>query len=123
MGLRQAKEFLFTSGWLNAQDAWRLGMVNHVVPPEKLADFTLALAANIAKKPSFALKLAKEALNAAQDAQGRVSAMQTAFALHQVTHAHNTQRFGMLLDPTGMPRMTGGAMRVPAVNESETSVQ
>ncbi|MCY1358251.1 1,4-dihydroxy-2-naphthoyl-CoA synthase [compost metagenome] len=106
MGLRQAKEFLFTSGWLGAQDAWRMGMVNHVVAPDKLAEFTLALAANIAQKPMFALKLAKEALNAAQDAQGRVSAMQTAFALHQVAHAHNMQRFGMLLDPSGMPRMT-----------------
>lgn len=123
MGLRQAKEFLFTSGWLNAQDAWRMGMVNHVVAPEKLADFTLALAANIAQKPSFALKLAKEALNAAQDAQGRVSAMQTAFALHQVTHAHNTQRFGMLLDPTGMPRMTAGAIKKPTVAASESSVE
>lgn len=123
MGLRQAKEFLFTSGWLNAQDAWRMGMVNHVVAADKLADFTLALAANIAQKPMFALKLVKEALNAAQDAQGRVSAMQTAFALHQVTHSHNMQRFGMLVDPSGMPRMTAGAIKKPAVADSETPVQ
>jgi enoyl-CoA hydratase len=49
--------------------------------------------------------------------------MQTAFALHQVTHAHNTQRFGMLLDPTGMPRMTAGAAKKPVATESETSVK
>lgn len=109
MGLRQAKEFLFTSGWLTARDAWRMGMVNHVVAKEQLEDFTLALAMNIAQKPMFALKLTKEALNAAQDAQGRVSAMQTAFALHQVCHSHNLMRFGMLVDPSGAPPMTSAA--------------
>ncbi|WP_228819039.1 hypothetical protein [Nocardia transvalensis] len=34
-------------------------------------------------KPLFALRLAKEAVNAAQDTQGRISAMQTASALHR----------------------------------------
>ncbi|WP_454752010.1 enoyl-CoA hydratase-related protein [Cupriavidus necator] len=103
LGVRQAKEFLFTSAWLSAKDAWRMGMVNHVVEPGKLADFTLALAAKIAQKPLFALKLAKESINAAQDAQGRVNAMQTSFALHQVAHSHNMLRFGMLIDPAGVP--------------------
>ena len=67
----------------------------------------------------FALKLAKEALNAAQDAQGRVNAMQTAFALHQLAHSHNMQRFGMLVDPSGIPsivksgKLTGGRKDPP----------
>lgn len=106
LGVRRAKELLFTADPISAQDAWRLGMVNHVVAPDELASFTLALACNIARKPAFALKLAKEAVNAAQDAQGRASAMQTAFALHQVAHSHNLLRFGMLIDPSGMPPMT-----------------
>ena len=59
----------------------------------------MALAARIAEKPLFALKLTKEAVNAAQDAQGRVPAMQTSFALHQVCHSHNMQVHGMLIDP------------------------
>ena len=50
-------------------------------------------------KPLFALKLTKEAVNAAQDAQGRVPAMQTSFALHQLCHSHNMQVHGMLIDP------------------------
>ena len=103
LGLRQAKEFLFAGDWMSAQDAWRMGMVNHVVAPDKLAGFTLAMASRIAQKPLFALKLAKEAMNAAQDAQGRVGAMTTAFALHQLAHSHNMQRFGMLADPSGIP--------------------
>ncbi len=102
LGIRKAKELLFTADWLTAADAEKLGMVNHVVPLAELRDFTLALAKRIAEKPLFALKLAKEAVNAAQDAQGRSSAMQTAFALHQLAHSHNMQVHGMLIDPTGI---------------------
>lgn len=102
VGVRKAKEMLFTSDFLSAQDALRLGMVNHVVAQDELAEFTLALARKIASKPSFALKLAKEAVNTAQDAQGRRVAMQTSFALHQLSHAHNFDQFGMLVDPSGI---------------------
>ncbi|MES1991869.1 MAG: enoyl-CoA hydratase [Pseudomonadota bacterium] len=102
LGVRKAKELLFTADWLSAQEAEKLGMVNHVVPRADLTSFTLALAERIATKPLFALKLAKEAVNAAQDAQGRSSAMQTAFALHQLAHSHNMQVHGMLVDPSGI---------------------
>lgn len=102
LGVRKAKELLFTADWLSAQEAEKLGMVNHVVPRYELTTFTLTLAEKIATKPLFALKLAKEAVNAAQDAQGRSSAMQTAFALHQLAHSHNMQVHGMLIDPSGI---------------------
>lgn len=100
VGVRKAKEMLFTADWLSAQEAKALGMVNHVVPAVELTAFTLALAEKIAAKPMFALKLAKEAVNAAQDAQGRVPAMTTAFALHQLAHSHNMQVHGQLIDPS-----------------------
>ena len=77
-------------------------MVNHVVPAAELAAFTLDLAERIAAKPLFALKLAKEAVNAAEDAQGRAGAMNTAFALHQLAHSHNMQVHGKLIDPDGL---------------------
>ncbi|MDF1736128.1 MAG: enoyl-CoA hydratase [Minwuia sp.] len=102
VGARKAKEMLFTADWLSAEDARALGMVNHVVPAPELNDFSLAMAERIAAKPLFALKLAKEAVNAAQDCSGRQNAMQTAFALHHVAHSHNMQVHGMLIDPTGL---------------------
>lgn len=101
LGPRKAKEMLFTAGWMEANEAHRLGMVNHVVKPEELADFSLELALEIAKKPLFALKLVKESVNAAEDAKGRVSALQTAFALHQLGHSHNMQIHGLPIDPAG----------------------
>ena len=57
-------------------------------PREKLDETVLAMAQKIAKKSLFALKLTKEAVNVAEDAQGRVQSMQTSFALHQLTHTH-----------------------------------
>ena len=102
LGVRKAKEMLFTSEFVTAADAHRLGMVNHVVPREELSSFTLDLAVRIAKQPLFALKLAKEAVNAAQDSAGRFNAMQTAFAYHQLCHSHNQQVHGSPIDPAFM---------------------
>ena len=108
VGIRKAKEMLFAGDWLSAEEALRLGMLNHVVPAATLGDFTLELAKKIAQKPLFALKLAKESVNAAQDAQGRVNAMQTSFAYHQLAHSHNMQVHGMMIDPTGLSPAVAG---------------
>lgn len=102
LGVRKAKEMLFTADFVSADDAFRLGMINHVVDDDKLEEYTLALARRIALKPRFALKLAKEAVNAAQDAQGRVGAMSTSFAMHQLCHSHNMQVHGHPIDPSGI---------------------
>ncbi|MBO0854042.1 MAG: enoyl-CoA hydratase [Nocardia sp.] len=104
VGVRKAKEMLFTSDFLSATEVHRLGMVNHVVPGEELESFTLGLASRIAEKPLFALKLAKESVNVAQDNQGRATAMQTSFAYHQLCHSHNQQVHGMVIDPGFMER-------------------
>lgn len=104
LGVRKAKEMLFTSDFLTAEEVHRLGMVNHVVPLEDLEEFTLRLAQRIAEKPLFALKLAKEAVNVAQDNQGRTQAMQTSFAYHQLCHSHNQQVHGLPIDPEFLRR-------------------
>ncbi|MET7397066.1 enoyl-CoA hydratase [Dactylosporangium sp. NPDC005572] len=98
-GVRRAKELLFTGGALTARDAERIGMVNRVVPREALTATTLELAERIARMPPFALKLAKMSVNAAQDAQGRPQAIQTAFGLHQLAHSHNMQVHGTVVAP------------------------
>ena len=99
LGIRKAKELLFTSGWWDAQEAHRLGMVNHVVPRAELPEFTLTLAKRIAKMPLFALKCTKEAINNAQDAAGRSTVMNAQFALHNLGHSHNMMKYGMMIDP------------------------
>jgi enoyl-CoA hydratase len=110
VGVRKAKEMLFTSDWLSAEEARQLGMVNQIVPREKLQDAALEMAQKITKKSLFALKLTKEAVNVAQDVQGRAQAMQTSFALHQLAHTHWLKLYNMLLDPTGLPPETQKAL-------------
>jgi len=98
-GARKAKELLFTGDFIGAEDAMRLGMVNHVVPASELHDAALALARRIAGRPSFALKLAKESVNQTLDAQGQWTALRSAFMTQHLAHAHNRVRFGMPVDP------------------------
>ncbi|MBN9003556.1 MAG: enoyl-CoA hydratase, partial [Rhizobiales bacterium] len=110
VGIRKAKEMLFTSDEIKADDALWLGMVNQVVPRAELMDATLAMARKIVVKSRFALKLTKLAVNGVQDAQGRQVALRNAFHLHQLAHTHNLKVFDMLLDPSGLPEATRKAM-------------
>ena len=101
VGVRKAKEMLFTGDAISAEEGRSLGMVNHVVGREDLEPFTLDLAMRIAKRPSMGLKLAKQSVNQAQDAQGLWQALQAAMALQQLGHSHNAQVHGMPVDPAG----------------------
>ncbi|HYV03472.1 MAG TPA: enoyl-CoA hydratase [Blastocatellia bacterium] len=117
LGARKAKELLFTSDWLSAPEAKQLSMVNQIVPRDKLADAAIEMARKITSKSLFALKLTKEAVNASEDVQGRVQAMQTSFALHQLAHTHWLKLYDMLLDPTGLPAETAKMLRAKVENE------
>ena len=102
-GSRLAKDMLFTGRSIDAEEAYRAGMVNRVVPRDDLESETLALATHIAKRPMFGLTLAKQSVNNALDAMGMYTAIQSAFGLHHVGHNHNARLFdGMLVDPSGI---------------------
>ena len=85
MGLRQAKELLFTGERLGAAQAKEIGMVNRVVPAASLDDETMALAQRIAKAPPFALQILKKSLNRSVD-QGMRQALSSHFDVHQLSH-------------------------------------
>ena len=59
----------------------------------------MAMARRIATKPSFALRMAKESINEALEAQGQWNALRAAFSRQHLTHAHNRIKFGMPVDP------------------------
>jgi enoyl-CoA hydratase len=52
VGLRKAREMSSTGVFVDAGDALRIGLVNHVVPHEELLPFTIRLAAQIAATPA-----------------------------------------------------------------------
>lgn len=103
LGIRKAKEFLFTGGWLSAADALACGMVNHVVPRAELSARALAMAETIARTDRFTLKLLKESINNAQDNMGRPETMQASFANHQIGHMQNMLVHGFPIDISRLP--------------------
>lgn len=63
IGAARAKEFLMTGDALKAQDALRLGLVNHVVPAAELMPRALALAERLARGPKLAIQGTKRSVN------------------------------------------------------------
>jgi enoyl-CoA hydratase len=87
-GIRRAKELLMTGDAISAEEAYRIGMVTRVFPTERLSELTLEFARRVARMPSMALLMIKEAVNETQDIQGFTNALKAGFSLHILTHAH-----------------------------------
>jgi enoyl-CoA hydratase len=85
IGVRKAKEILFQSRFIDAQEALRTGLANMVVPRAELERETLALAARIAETDPFTLRMMKYAMNNAQDAMGYHTAVRNAHSHHFLT--------------------------------------
>jgi enoyl-CoA hydratase len=73
VGAAKAKELILTAARLTAAEALALGLVNRVVPGDRLAEATMALAREIAAKPPLAVRLAKQVID-----RGMQTDMQTA---------------------------------------------
>jgi 2-(1,2-epoxy-1,2-dihydrophenyl)acetyl-CoA isomerase len=67
VGNARAAEMFFTADPVDAATAERIGLINRVVPADKLMDEASALAARLAKSAPIALALAKRALNRTYD--------------------------------------------------------
>jgi enoyl-CoA hydratase len=90
IGFRKAKEFLWTGDKIDAQEAWRLGLVNRVVPRDALEKETMALADRIAMIPPSTAQNVKRSINHAQDLAGFRSALEYHFMVHQFQHNTKT---------------------------------
>jgi enoyl-CoA hydratase/carnithine racemase len=63
VGRGKAKELIFTGRRINAAEALRIGLVNHVYPPEALLRETRKLAEEICQSGPIAVQQAKYAIN------------------------------------------------------------
>lgn len=63
IGLARAKELIMLGDRMPADEALRIGLVNRVVPVEKLLEEAKDLARRMVEGPPIALKLAKHAIN------------------------------------------------------------
>jgi enoyl-CoA hydratase len=101
-GARRAKQLMLTGDALGADEAYDMGMVGKVFPPDELAERTLEFAQRIAKLPTMTALLIKESVNQTLDIQGFYPALQACFTLHHLNHAHIAQ-----LQAQGVPRDEG----------------
>lgn len=67
VGKGRAKEMIFTADMIDAQEAYRIGLANHVVKQEELLDYCKEMATKIISKASYAVSLAKQAINVGLD--------------------------------------------------------
>ena len=63
VGLGRATELLMTGAFIDAAEAHRIGLYNRVVPDGEALGAATELAEELARGPSFALQVTKEALN------------------------------------------------------------
>ena len=59
LGMSKALELLYTGDWLEAEESHRLGVLNRLVPAERLEEETMALARQIAEQPPIPNRLVK----------------------------------------------------------------
>lgn len=62
IGTAKAIEICLTGETIAAQEAYQMGLLNHVVDPEQLTEFALDLAGRIAKNPPVPASLIKKAI-------------------------------------------------------------
>jgi len=86
IGIRKAKEFLFTGDTIDAQEAWRLGLVNRVVPRAELTARVRELADRVALVPPVTAQTVKDTINHTADLMGKRDALKYHFMAHHWVH-------------------------------------
>lgn len=65
VGKAKAMEIILTGDYVDAQEALRINLINHVYPVDQYLEGALRIARKIAELPALAVRLAKESVNKA----------------------------------------------------------
>ena len=103
VGLPKACEIIFTGDVVEAEEAYRIGLLNKLVPAEKLEEETMALAQKIAQGPPIAIKMDKLAIYKSlhtdfETAQAFASACE-GITLHTEDHKEGVRAFAEKRQP------------------------
>jgi enoyl-CoA hydratase len=125
-GPRKTKELMLTGDSMEADEAYRLGMVSKVFPNDELGERTLEFARRIAKIPTMAALLVKEAVNQTQDNMGFYNSLKACFTLHELNHAHwmavhDDNRKGTGIPGRDIPEWKGTKIKVAERDSAEAT--
>lgn len=105
IGIKRTKELLFTGDSISAQQAEKWGMVNRVVPDEKLMEQTYKLARKISAVPAYSVQISKLGVNRTYENMGlKQSLIQNAelMAILNVTDTPEKIWFRQLVNERGL---------------------
>lgn len=109
IGIHRAKELIFTGDLIDASEAQRLGIVNHIFETkEEMMKFVDTLVQKISSKSPVILRLSKDALN--RSAAGLIDGLDYESALFEFCFSTNDQKEGanaFLTKKAGGPVFTG----------------
>jgi enoyl-CoA hydratase len=92
IGQKRTRELLLTGDLIDATEAERIGLINRVVPPERLAAEVDALASKLARVPPDVMAPTKLMLNRAMDAAGFAAAVEMGLDLQAFVNMSETAR-------------------------------
>ncbi len=90
IGQKKTRELLLTGDLIDAAEAERIGLVNRVVPADRLAAEVDALADRLARTPPEVMRLTKRMLNRAMEAAGLHAAIEAGLDLGSIINAADT---------------------------------
>ena len=90
IGQKKTRELLLTGDLIDAVEAERIGLVNRVVPAERLSVEVDALADRLARTPPEVMRLTKHLLNRAMEASGLNEAVAAGLDLGALINAADT---------------------------------
>jgi enoyl-CoA hydratase len=90
VGQKKTRELLLTGDLIDAVEAERIGLINRVVPAERLAAEVDALADRLARTPLEVMGPTKRMLNRAMDAAGFRMAVEAGLDLGAIINAADT---------------------------------
>jgi enoyl-CoA hydratase/carnithine racemase len=94
VGFTKAKELLYTGDFIDAQEAYRIGLLNKVVPVASLMDEARKMALKIARQPGVALTATKLAVNGGRNMDIK-SAMAYEARCFEILFSTEDQKEGM----------------------------
>jgi enoyl-CoA hydratase/carnithine racemase len=86
MPLRKVREMVYTGDLFDAEELYRVGFINNVVPLEKLEEETTKLAKKIANMNPLTMRLQKESMRTMLDIMGFSAAEKTGCLYHWIGH-------------------------------------